>query len=104
MTEISGNDSKKLLETVTKADEVPGETIVTVERGQIYVTKQTESTPLRIRMGTLYFQAIFSLIVAAISCWVIASTPAESNQKAVPWAMLSSTLAYWLPNPSQHKG
>lgn len=103
MTEVDANDSKKLVETINKADDSPGETIVTVERGHIYVTKQTEHTPIRVTMYTLYFQAAFSLIVAGVSCYVIVATPADSNQKAVPWAMLSSTLAYWLPNPSQKR-
>lgn len=78
-------------------------TIVTAERGKVYVAKAAEEIPEQIRRLTLYYQASFSLIVAFICGWVIITTPENSSQKAVPWSVLTTTIGFWMPSPTSKR-
>jgi len=80
-------------------EQKPIGTIVNVDQGRIYVAKETEQTPLKVRMTIIGIQATVSAAVVAICGFVIITTPIEGNQRAVAWSTLASTLALWLPSP-----
>jgi len=75
------------------------QTIVTVDQGKIYVAKEKDPTPLKLRFTLVMIQASISATVLAICAFVIVQTPENHNQKAVAWSTLASTLALWLPSP-----
>lgn len=78
------------------------QTIVTVDQGKIYVAKEKEPTPLRLRYTLVSIQAGISAAVIAICAFVIVQTPENQNQKAVAWSTLASTLTLWLPSPGSN--
>lgn len=83
-------------------EQAEGSTIVTVDQGKIYVAKEKEPMPIKLRFALLCTQAGISFAVVAISAYVIAQTPENQNQKAVAWSTLASTLALWLPSPGMN--
>lgn len=81
----------------SKGDE--SQTIVTVDQGKIYVAKEKEPTPLKLRYTIVSIQAAISAAVISVCAYVIVNTPESQNQKAVAWSTLASTLTLWLPAP-----
>lgn len=84
----------------SKGDEI--QTIVTVDQGKIYVAKEKEPTPLKLRYTIVSIQAAISAAVISVCAFVIVNTPESQNQKAVAWSTLASTLTLWLPAPGSN--
>lgn len=86
----------------SKSGEDQSQTIVTVDQGKIYVAKEKEPTPLKLRYAIVTIQATISAIVLSVCAFVIVETPENQNQKAVAWSTLASTLTLWLPSPGSN--
>lgn len=86
----------------SKGGEDQSQTIVTVDQGKIYVAKEKDPTPLKLRYAIVTIQATISAIVLSVCAFVIVETPENQSQKAVAWSTLASTLTLWLPSPGSN--